>query len=57
LGDLTWATYVTRKEDIRSECEVLIGKSEGKRPYWRPRLRWEDNIKMNHKYIVCYDVE
>jgi len=26
---------------------VLVGKIEGKRPLGRPRLRWEDNIKMN----------
>jgi hypothetical protein len=22
-----------------------VGKPEGKRPLWRPRRRWEDNIK------------
>jgi hypothetical protein len=27
--------------------EVLVGKSEGKRPLGRPRRRWEDNIKMD----------
>ena len=26
---------------------VLVGKPEGKRPMGRPRLRWEDNIKMD----------
>jgi hypothetical protein len=26
---------------------VLVGKPEGKRPSGRPRLRWEDNIKMD----------
>ena len=26
---------------------VLVGKSEGKRQLWRPRCRWEDNIKMD----------
>jgi hypothetical protein len=26
---------------------VLVGKSEGKRLLGRPRLRWEDNIKMD----------
>ena len=26
---------------------VLVGKPEGKRPLGRPRLRWEDNIRMN----------
>jgi hypothetical protein len=25
----------------------LVGKPDGKRPLGRPRLRWEDNIKMN----------
>jgi hypothetical protein len=24
---------------------VLVGKPEGKRPWERPRCRWEDNIK------------
>jgi hypothetical protein len=26
---------------------ILVGKPEGKRPLWRPRHRWEDNIKMD----------
>ena len=26
---------------------VLVGKPEGKTPLGRPRLRWEDNIKMD----------
>jgi hypothetical protein len=26
---------------------VLVGKPEGKKPLWRPRRRWENNIKMN----------
>jgi hypothetical protein len=25
----------------------LVGKHEGKRPLERPRLKWEDNIKMD----------
>jgi hypothetical protein len=24
---------------------ILLGRSEGRRPLGRPRLRWEDNIK------------
>ena len=31
----------------RDVHRVLVGKPEGKRPLGRPRLRWEDNIKMN----------
>jgi hypothetical protein len=26
---------------------ILVGKSEGETPVGRPRLRWEDNIKMD----------
>ena len=26
---------------------VLVGKPERKRPFGRPRHRWEDNIKMD----------
>jgi len=31
----------------RGVYSVLVGKPEGKRPLWRPRRRWEDNIKMD----------
>ena len=31
----------------RGVHRVLVGKPEGKRPLGRPRLRWEDNIKMD----------
>jgi hypothetical protein len=27
---------------------IVVGKTEGERPsLWRPRHRWEDNIKMD----------
>jgi hypothetical protein len=32
---------------------VLVGKPEGKRQLWRPRLRWEDNIKMDIQEEGC----
>jgi hypothetical protein len=31
----------------RGVHRVLVVKPEGKRPLARPRLRWEDNIKMD----------
>jgi len=31
----------------RGVCRVLVVKPEGKRPFGRPRHRWEDNIKMD----------
>jgi hypothetical protein len=29
------------------------GEPEGKRPLGRPRLRWEDNIKMDLQEVEC----
>jgi hypothetical protein len=26
---------------------IYVGKPERKTPVWRPKSRWEDNIKMN----------
>ena len=37
--------------DRRGAYRIFVGKREGKRPFGRPRLRWEDNIKMNHRDI------
>ena len=34
-------------EEGRGVHKVLVGKPEGKRPFGRPRRRWEDNIKMD----------
>jgi hypothetical protein len=30
-----------------------VGKAQGKRPLGRPRLRWEDNIKMELQEVGC----
>jgi hypothetical protein len=35
--------------DRRSVYRILVGKPEGKRPLGRPRLTWEDNIKITRK--------
>ena len=35
--------------DKRGAYRVLVGKPEGKRPLGRPRLKWEDYIKMDLK--------
>jgi hypothetical protein len=38
---------VERMGEGRGVHRFLMGKPEGKRPLGRPRLRWEDNIKMD----------
>jgi hypothetical protein len=30
-----------------------MGKPEGKRPFGKPRLRWENNIKMDLQKVGC----
>jgi len=35
----------------RGVYKVSVGKPEGKRLLGRPRRRWEDNIKMDHKEV------
>jgi hypothetical protein len=35
----------------RNVCRVLMGKPEGKRALGRPRLRWEDGIRMDLREI------
>ena len=39
--------------ESRCVSRVLMGKHEGKRPLGRPRLRWEDNIKMDLQEVGC----
>jgi hypothetical protein len=44
---MSWAGYVARMGEERGVRRVLVGKPEGRRPLGRPRLRGEDNIKMD----------
>jgi hypothetical protein len=32
---------------------ALVGTTEGKRLFGRPRRRWKDNIKMNFHEVRC----
>jgi len=41
----------------RNVCTVLVGKPEGKKPLGRPRLRWENNIKMPLQEVGRGDME
>jgi hypothetical protein len=33
--------------------KVLVGKTEGKRQFGRPRRRWGDNMKMDLQEVGC----
>ena len=54
---MRWANHVARMGERRGLYRVLVGKAEGKRPLGRPRLRWEDNIKMDLQEVGCGGVD
>jgi hypothetical protein len=43
--------------EVRDAYNILVGRPEGRRPLGRPRLRWEDNIKMDLREIRFGDVD
>jgi hypothetical protein len=50
---IRWAGHVARMENRKVVYRVLMGKPEGNSPLGRTRRRWEDNIKMDIKEVVC----
>jgi hypothetical protein len=48
---MRWAAHVARMEDDRKLYKIFMGKSKGKRPYGRPKGRWEDMIRMYFREI------
>ena len=50
---MRWAGHVARTGERRAVYRVLVGKPEGKRPFGRPRRRWEDNVKMDLQEVGC----
>jgi hypothetical protein len=55
---MRWACSVMRIGEKRNAYKILVGRPEGKRQLGRPRRRWDDNIKMDHKEIEleCVDL-
>ena len=44
---IKWAGHVVRMGKRRGVYRVFVGKPLGKRPLGRPRLKWENTIKMD----------
>jgi hypothetical protein len=42
---------------MKNAHKILAGKFEGKRPFGRPRCKWEDNIRMYLRGIVWEGVD
>jgi hypothetical protein len=43
--------------EVRGAYNILVGRSEGRRPLGRPTRRWEDNIKMDLREKEFGDVD
>jgi len=41
----------------RGAYRILVGKPKGKRPFGRPRRKWEDNINMGFQEVRCGDMD
>jgi hypothetical protein len=54
---MRWAGHVARLGDKSGVFRGLVGKPEGKRPPGRPKLRWQDNIKMDVQEVGCGGME
>jgi hypothetical protein len=50
---MRWAVHIAPVGERRGVYRVFVGKPEGKRSLGRPRLRWEDNIKMDLQEMGC----
>jgi hypothetical protein len=51
------AGHVVYMGERRGIYRDLVGKPKGKRPFERPRHRWEDNITMDLQEVVCGDMD
>ena len=50
---MRWAGHVARMGEGRALYRVVVRKHEVKRPFERPRRRWEDNIRMDLQEVEC----
>jgi hypothetical protein len=44
---MRWAGRVARMGEGRGAYRILVRRPQGRKPFGRPRRRWEDNIKTN----------
>jgi hypothetical protein len=50
---MRWVGHIAQMGEVRGMYKVLLGKPEGKKPLWRPRFRWENNIRMDLQEVGC----
>lgn len=53
---MRWARYVARMGELINAFAVLVGRHDGNRRF-RRRSRWEDDMNVDPKGIVCESVD
>jgi hypothetical protein len=48
---IKWTVHVARTGEIRNAYIILVGKSEENGPLGRPNRIWEDNIRIDQRYM------
>jgi hypothetical protein len=54
---MRWAGHVARMGEVTGAYNILVGRSEARRPLGRPGCKWEDSIKMDLREIGFWDVD
>jgi hypothetical protein len=54
---MLWAGHVACMREMKNVYKISVGQPEGRRPLKRPRLIWEDNIKMDLREIGLEGVD
>jgi hypothetical protein len=53
--NVRWIGHVACMGKMKTADTVLVGKLEGNRSFGRCSCRWEDDIKMDFKEVICED--
>jgi hypothetical protein len=48
---MRWTGHVACIGEGRGAHRILVGRPEGRRPFGRPKRRWENNIKMDFQEV------
>jgi hypothetical protein len=43
---IRWPGHVALKDEIKNAFNIIARKPQGKRSFWRPKYRSEENIKV-----------
>jgi hypothetical protein len=54
---MSWVGHVACMGEREGAYRVFVGKPKGKKPFGRPRYRWEDSIEMDLQEVAWRDTD